>query len=329
MEYLHAAVKEGNKFQNPVPTKVARGANMLQILWKMATNKAETVPKRKLGPFSTDTSIYQQPPASGLRITWIGHSSLLIEVDGLRILTDPVWSERASFLSSVGPKRFFPAPLAIKDLPPLDAIIVSHDHYDHLDRHAIPQFADSSVPFYCSVGVAQYLKKWGIQSARITEMNWIDSAPLGDNGKIIALPARHFSGRGLTNRFETLWSSFIIKTPQHNIFFGADSGWFDGFYEIGEVFGPFDLTMLEIGAYGEYWPDIHMGPVNAAKAHQALQGKLMMPIHWGTFNLAMHAWYEPIERLLQQAQMHIPLFIPKPGKPTEVTGKAFNSQWWR
>ena len=180
MEYLHAAVKEGKKFQNPVPTKVASGANMLQILWKMAKNKAETVPKRKLGPFSTDTTIYQQPPASGLRITWIGHSSLLIEVDGVRILTDPVWSARASFSSSFGPKRFFPAPLAIKDLPPLDAIILSHDHYDHLDRHAIPQFAASNVPFYCSVGVARYLNEWGIQKERITEMNWMDSATIGD-----------------------------------------------------------------------------------------------------------------------------------------------------
>src|SRR5688572_9023329 len=173
MKYLHPAVKEGEKFVNPVPTSVGTGS-ILSVLWKFLTNKAETTPKRKLGPFATDVSIYQQAPDPGLRITWIGHSSLLIEIDGLRILTDPVWSARASFSTRFGPKRFFPAPLTIKDLPPLDAIIISHDHYDHLDASVIPQFAHSTVPFYCSLGVGRYLMAWGIEKERITEMNWMD-----------------------------------------------------------------------------------------------------------------------------------------------------------
>jgi L-ascorbate metabolism protein UlaG (beta-lactamase superfamily) len=329
MKFLHPAIKEGKKFLNPVPTNIETDTSIWAVLWKFITNKAETTPKRKLGPFITDVSKYQQPPASGLRITWVGHSSLLIEVDGLRILTDPVWSARASFSQRMGPKRFFPAPLSLQSLPPLDAIIISHDHYDHLDKHVIPFFATSKVPFYCSVGVGQYLQAWGIQQERIHEMNWMDSYQITATCKLTALPARHFSGRGLTNRFETLWSSFVIKTTNHNIYHGADSGWYDGFYEIGEVYGPFDLTMLEIGAYNKSWADIHMGPDNAAKAHLALKGKLMMPIHWGTFNLALHPWYEPIERILKLAEeKHIQLFLPKPGEPTEVTGIAYNSRWW-
>jgi len=282
-----------------------------------------------LGPFKTDTTIYQTLPESGLRITWVGHSSLLIEIDGKTILTDPVWSQRASFMQSMGPKRFFEPPLALSELPPLDAIILSHDHYDHLDKATIKFFAGTEIPFYCSLGVGAHLKSCGIANDYIIEMDWSDSVMLKHDCVITATPARHFSGRGLIGRNETLWSSFVIKGTQHNIFFGADSGWFPGFKEIGDTFGPFDLTILEIGAYGKYWPDIHMGPEHAANAHLALNGKLMMPIHWGTFNLALHAWYEPIEKLQEFAkEKNIQLFVPEPGKPTEVTGE-YNSGWWR
>ncbi|OQP46023.1 MBL fold metallo-hydrolase [Niastella yeongjuensis] len=329
MKFLHPAIKEGKKFLNPVPTNIETDTSIWAVLWKYMTNKAETTPKKRLGPFATDVSKFQQAPASGLRITWVGHSSLLIEIDGLRLLTDPVWSARASFSQSIGPKRFFPAPLSLQNLPPLDAIIISHDHYDHLDKHVIPFFANSNVPFYCSVGVGQYLQEWGIQQERIKEMTWMDSFQITPGCKLTALPARHFSGRKLTNRFETLWSSFAIKTANHNIYYGADSGWYDGFFEIGDAYGPFDLTMLEIGAYNTSWADIHMGPDHATNAHLALKGKLMMPIHWGTFNLALHPWYEPIERILALAkEKQVQLFLPKPGEPTEVTGAAYNSHWW-
>lgn len=325
---LESAVKKGAKFVNPIPTNAGGFSKLIPILREYANNKAETVPVQPLGPFKTDASVYKKRPANGLRITWIGHSSLLIEIDGRRILTDPVWSERASFLSFMGPKRFFEAPLPLNELPPLDAVLLSHDHYDHLDKETIKHFAGTATQFYCSLGVARYLEKWGINANYITEIDWGDSVMISKDIILTATPARHFSGRGIINRNETLWSSFVIKGPKHNIFFGADSGWFPGFAEIGETFGPFDLTMVEIGAYGKYWPDIHMGPDHASNAHIALKGKLMMPIHWGTFNLATHAWYEPIERLLQYAkEKNIELFIPEPGKPTEVTG-ALNSEWW-
>jgi len=325
---LEGATKRGGKFLNPIPTHEAGFDKLIPILREYITNKAEVVPKNTLGPFKTDTSVYRTPPHNGLRITWIGHSSLLIEIDGKRILTDPVWSDRASFSQLFGPKRFFQPPVVLEDLPPLDAVILSHDHYDHLDKNTIKFFAGKTIPFYCSLGVGQYISRWGVAKDYITEMNWGDSVWIGNDCVITAAPARHFSGRGILNRMTTLWSSFVIKGNTHNIFFGADSGWFPGFAAIGDTYGPFDLTILEIGAYGKNWPDIHMGPDHASNAHIALKGKIMMPIHWGTFNLALHAWYEPIEKLVAYAkEKNIKLFAPEPGKPTEVS--AYNSEWWK
>jgi len=326
---MNKAIKQGKEYQNPIPT-VQTTQSIWKILWAYATAKEERVPKVQLGPFHTDAGIYKTPPAGGLRITWMGHSSLLIEIDGKRILTDPVWGPRASFSTLVGPKRFFPAPLPLEELPELDAILLSHDHYDHLDYPTIKSLTHLTTPIVCSLGVGGIIESWGINRSRITELNWTETANIGNDLTITATPARHFSGRGITNRNQTLWSSFVIKGPKHNIFFGADSGWFPGFQEIGDMFGPFDLTMLEIGAYGAAWPNIHMGPDNASNAHLALRGKLMMPIHWGTFNLALHAWWEPIDRLTGYAtQKNIQLFVPEPGKPIEVTGQPYNSNWWK
>ncbi|MBB6110975.1 MBL fold metallo-hydrolase [Mucilaginibacter lappiensis] len=327
---LEGSRKEGKKYINVIPTDEGGFGKILPILGEYINNKAENTPLKTLGPFKTDTTAYQNPPASGLRITWIGHTSILIEIDGKRILTDPVWGERVSFSKYIGPKRFFQPPLSLSELPPLDAIIISHDHYDHLDKDTIQFFAgSSSTPFYCSVGVGQHLSKWGISQNRISEMDWGNSVVIGNDLVVTATPSRHFSGRGITGRNETLWSSFVIRGPKHNIYFGADSGWSPSFAEIGEAFGPFDLTILEIGAYGKYWPDIHMGPDHASNAHLALKGKLMMPVHYGTFSLAPHAWYEPIERLTDLAKdKNINLFVPKPGEPTEVK-EAYNSNWWK
>jgi len=326
---ISGSQKKGKKFINPIPTDAGGFGKLIPILKEYITNKAEAVPINTLGPFKTDRSAYLTPPESGLRVTWIGHSSLLIEIDGRRILTDPVWSNRVSISQSFGPKRFFQPPLALAELPPLDAIIISHDHYDHLDKATIKFFAGKTTPFFCSLGVRKYLTAWGIDANYITQLDWGDSAMIDHDTIISATPARHFSGRGILNRNETLWSSFVIKGPKHTIFYGADSGWFNGFQSIGAMYGPFDLTMLEIGAYGKNWPDIHMGPNHASNAHIALQGKLMMPIHWGTFNLALHDWFEPIERLEQLAkEKNIQLFVPEPGKPTEVN-RAYNSEWWK
>jgi L-ascorbate metabolism protein UlaG (beta-lactamase superfamily) len=330
MSVLQPARKQGNKFLNPVPTAVMLPGSFGRLLKAYAQNKNEVIPKHLPGPFTTDPQVYKTPPSSGLRVTWLGHSSLLIEIDGLSILTDPVWSDRVSFSKLIGPKRFFKPPLALQDLPPLDAVIISHDHYDHLDAPTIRFLAKRPIPFYCSLNVGRYLQQYGVEVGRITEMNWTSQAAIGKDGLLTALPARHFSGRGLLNRFHTLWSSFVIRGSRHNIYYGADSGWYEGFREIGETYGPFDLTMLEIGASNPLlWPDIHMGPAHAAEAHLALKGRLMMPIHWGTFNLALHPWKEPIETLLQiAAQKNIRLVAPQPGEPYEVTDKEYVNPWW-
>jgi L-ascorbate metabolism protein UlaG (beta-lactamase superfamily) len=326
---LEGSRKKAKKYINVIPTDEAGFGKMIPILREYIGNKAENSPRKPIGPFKTDVTIFNDAPKSGLRITWVGHSSILIEIDGKRILTDPVWGDRVSFSKHFGPKRFFKPAIALQDLPPLDAVLLSHDHYDHLDKDTIKFFTDSSIPFYCSVGVGQYLEKWGILKNFVFEMDWGDSVLIGNQVVTTSTPSRHFSGRGVVNRNETLWASFVIKGPKHNIYFGADSGWSPSFAEIGKAFGPFDLTMLEVGAYGKYWPDIHMGPDHASNAHIALKGKLMMPIHYGTFNLAPHAWYEPVERLEQFAKdKKIDLFVPEPGKPTEVKG-AYNSAWWK
>ena len=325
---LSGSIKKGRKYINTIPTNEPGPGIMVKILSEYINNKAENTPLKPLGPFKKDTSVYQILPEKGLRVTWIGHSSLFIEIDGVHILTDPVWSQRVSFTQLFGPKRFFQPPVALTDLPKPDVIICSHDHYDHLDKATIEHFAGTDVPFICSIGVCNYLEQWGILKNYIYEVDWGDSVMI-KGCSITATPARHFSGRGITGRNETLWSSFVIKGPQHNIYFGADSGYSPDFAAIGEAFGPFDLTMLEIGAYGQYWPDIHMGPDHASNAHLDLRGKIMMPIHWGTFNLAPHAWYEPAEKLVNFAkEKDIQLFLPEPGKPTAVTGHG-NSGWWK
>jgi L-ascorbate metabolism protein UlaG (beta-lactamase superfamily) len=325
---LHPAEKHGDKFLNPVPTAMMRPGRAARMIRRLLLEKRLGEPKQPLGPFRTDSAVYSYPATHGLRVTWMGHSSLLIEIDGYRILTDPVWSERASFVSFAGPKRFYPPPLALKDLPPLDAVLISHDHYDHLDCATVQQLAASSalqqVPWICSLGVGRYLESWGIPRRLITELNWSNSASVRGGLQITATPARHFSGRSLWNRNETLWSSFVIRGNRHNLFFGGDSGFFAGFRQIGNAFGPFDLTM-----YGEDWPDIHMGPIKAAEAHIELQGRLLLPIHWGLFNLAFHPWREPVERLIDVADKRsLSLFLPRPGSPTDVTGASLHTFWW-
>ncbi|WP_084081043.1 MBL fold metallo-hydrolase [Edaphobacter aggregans] len=332
---LRRAAQEEQRYVNPVPTTVGGWETMRKALPLYLSGKEEKVPRVPPGPFKTDAGAYATPPESGLRVTWMGHSSTLVEMDGMRVLLDPVWDERASPLRWAGPKRFFAAPLKLEEMPQLDVVVVSHDHYDHLGESTIRALAKMAklreTEWVTSLGVGEILEDYGVKRERITELDWTDT--IGDESlKITALPSRHFSGRGMFNRFETLWSSFALRGSHHNVYYGADSGWWPGFQEIGAEYGPFDLTMLEIGAYNELWKDIHLGPEGAAQAFEEMGGKgLLMPIHWGLFDLALHGWRQPIERMIQIAEEKgIALWIPEPGSPTEVvSGVTVRSEWWR
>jgi L-ascorbate metabolism protein UlaG (beta-lactamase superfamily) len=337
MAMLQRAARVGRRFSNPVPTKIGGLSTMFKVLPYFLMNKAETVPKRPLGPFKTDVAVYGTEPESGLRVTWMGHSSMLVEIDGVRVLIDPVWDERASPMRWAGPKRFFAPPLGLRDLPRVDVVLVSHDHYDHLGEATIRELAGlesmRGVRWATSLGVGEMLRQFGVDAERISELDWTQSVTAGGGAlEITAVPTRHFSGRSLFNRFETLWSAFVLKGTRHTVYFGADSGWWEGFAQIGATYGPFDLTMLEIGAFDALWDAIHLGPDGAARAFAALGGQgLMMPIHWGLFDLALHAWRQPMERMVElAAEREILLWAPEPGRPTEVVaGVEVRSDWWR
>jgi len=324
MTLLKRAAKDGKKFLNPVPTAVGGFSLMRKVLPLYLKNREEVEPKHPLGPFHTDTAIYSTPSPTGLRVTWFGHSSLLIEIDGYRILIDPIWEQRASPLQWIGPKRFFAPTMRLEDLPPLDVVLISHDHYDHFGSHTLRKLATlpcaQHARWITSLGVGKRLRQRGVPSD-LTITSW---------------PSRHFSGRGIRDRFHTLWASFVLEGPQHRIYFGADSGIWNGFAEIASHYDHFDLTLLEIGAFHPLWASIHLGPDGAAAAYRAMGGfagaGLFMPIHWGLFNLALHAWRQPIERLLEldPDPSTSRYWFPTPGHPTDVVpGVEARSDWWK
>ena len=282
-------------------------------------------------PSQSPLTGWQKAPETGLRATWLGHSTVLLELDGARVLTDPVWGERASPVTFAGPKRFQPVPVALNELPRLDAVIVSHDHYDHLDYPTIIELAKREVPFFTSLGVGAHLQAWGVPAERITELDWWEEARVPGTGlSITAAPSQHFSGRGLGGRNGTLWSSMVVRGPKHAVFFSGDTGLTPEYRDIARHFGAFDLVLLEVGAFHESWGDIHLGPEHALEALQLLGGGKLLPVHWGTFNLAIHAWDEPAETLLRLApERGSRLVMPMLGQPVEPARVEHVDAWWR
>lgn len=274
-------------------------------------------------------SISAEFDQDSLRVTWLGHSTLLIEIDGMVILTDPMFSDRASPVSFAGPKRFATdLAFEIQDLPEIDAVLISHDHYDHLDYRTILSLQEKVALFYVPLGVGDHLRRWGIVERKIAELDWWGERVHGPL-KIVATPARHFSGRSLTDRNKTLWASWSILGKNQRIFFGGDSGYFAGFKKIGDAYGPFDITLLESGAYNKAWAEIHMIPEETIQAHIDLQGKVLLPIHWAKFNLALHPWKEPIQRLLTSAtSRNVSVATPQMGESFDVDGNYPQSRWW-
>ncbi|MEU5960679.1 MBL fold metallo-hydrolase [Micromonospora parva] len=264
-----------------------------------------------------------------LGVIWYGHASALVEIEGHRVLIDPVWSERCSPSTLVGPRRLHEPPVSLDELPRLDAILISHDHYDHLDMATVRELvARQSAPFLVPLGVGAHLDRWGVPAERIIELDWSESHETGGL-KITATPAQHFSGRGL-RRDGTLWSSWVIEGTFRKVFYTGDSGYFDGYAAIGAEHGPFDVTLMQIGAYDRAWPTIHMFPEEAVDAHLDLRGGLLIPVHWATFNLALHDWSEPVDRLWAEAKARdVQLAVPRPGERVVVDEPPAVDGWWQ
>ncbi|MFB7337729.1 MBL fold metallo-hydrolase [Streptomyces adustus] len=324
-------------FQNPGGPSRIRPSGSASALAKVYFDreaKSHRAPSGTIPVHATTLADLARPPASGLRLTWMGHSSVLAEIDGRRVLFDPVWGERCSPFAFAGPKRLHPVPLPLAALGPVDVVVISHDHYDHLDMPTIKALAGTDTLFAVPLGVGEHLEHWGVAADRLRELDWHESTRIGGL-TLTATPARHFCGRGLRNTQHTLWASWVVAGEEHRIYHSGDTGYFDGFQDIGAAHGPFDATMIQIGAYSEFWPDIHMTPEEGVQAHLDLQSAdptvgVMMPIHWATFNLAPHPWAEPGEGTMRAThKAGVALAAPVAGEPFEPTVAAPSAPWWR
>ncbi|MFI1731697.1 MBL fold metallo-hydrolase [Streptomyces acidicola] len=323
-------------FVNPEGTRVRPAGGAVLDMAKRYLRKEERALRAPAGSVpvhATTLADLARPPASGLRLTWMGHSSVLAEIDGHRVLFDPVWGERCSPFAFAGPKRLHPVPLPLAALGPVDVVVISHDHYDHLDLPTIKALVGSDTLFAVPLGVGAHLEHWGVSETRIRELDWTESTKIGGL-TLTATPARHFCGRGLRNAQHTLWASWVVAGETHRIYHSGDTGYFEGFRDIGAEHGPFDATMIQLGAYSEFWPDIHMTPAEGVQAHLDLQGLkphgVLLPIHWGTFNLAPHAWAEPGEWTRDAAEeAGQAVAFPRPGEPFEPAGVLPVDPWWR
>ena len=313
-------------FENPLPQVDGGPAEVLGK--ELRPSAAVQVPTGPLPVVARTAADFAAPPVSGLRVTWLGHSTLLIEMDGARVLVDPVWGDRASPWSSVGPLRFHGPPLALADLPPLDAVLISHDHYDHLDLPTVRALKDRPLRWLVPLGVGAHLEAWGVPAAQITELDWWGSAPIGPL-TATATPARHFSGRWIDRFRSTLWVGWALQGPTHRVFYSGDTALFPELEEIGARLGPFDLTMMDAGAYDSTWTDVHLGPEQAVAAHRMVRGRVLLPVHWGLFDLANHGWTEPMERVLAAAdRFGVDARAPRPGESVELGAAPGADPWW-
>jgi L-ascorbate metabolism protein UlaG (beta-lactamase superfamily) len=320
--------KDG-KFVNLLETPVMHpDASYWKMIKEQFSQGENRVPLQPIPVIKRDLTL--AIPGKEWAITWFGHSTLLVQLAGKNILIDPVLSQRASPFQFVGPRQF-PGTHAYRaaDFPAIDYLLISHDHFDHLDHQSIVDLAPRVGQFFVPLGVGGHLEKWGVPSHKIRELDWWQEVQLAPDLLLAATPARHFSGRGLS-RNETLWASYVLKTATQAIYLSGDSGYGPHFKAIGDKYGPFEVTLMECGQYNGYWPNIHMMPEETAQAHVDLKGRVLIPIHWGKFKLALHSWTEPVERLsVKTRELGIKVIMPLPGEqilPLTPSPAAF---WWQ
>ncbi|MGX9418195.1 MBL fold metallo-hydrolase [Vibrio sp. RC27] len=317
-----------SKFANTSGAKSMDASRIPSMIWRyIAEKRIEPTPVQPIPVHEIE--LPGNPDSTQLDLYRLGHSSTLFNLHGQYWLIDPVFSERTSPVQWIGPKRFHQPPIDLENLPLIAGVIISHDHYDHLDKDTIQQIHRQVENFVVPLGVKRHLTKWGVSSDKIVELDWWQHTTMG-HVEITATPAQHFSGRGVNDGNKTLWASWVIKSEDRSVFFSGDSGYFDGFKEIGERYGPFDITLIENGAYDRDWPDIHMTPEQTLQAHLDVRGQALMPVHNGTFDLALHPWYEPFERIFALAeQNNVSLVTPQIGEKLSINDMSKTSAWWR
>ncbi|HBK46982.1 MAG TPA: hydrolase [Xanthomonadaceae bacterium] len=325
----HAGSPQQHKgrFQNPRPITPLGFLKTVRLAWTVFFDKPDTtVPSAPLPVLPlTRAQLLAAPDRSLYRL---GHSTVLLKLRGRFWITDPVFSERASPVQWAGPRRFHAPPIALDQLPPLAGVILSHDHYDHLDRATIGALAKRAELFLAPLGVGDTLVDWGVDPAKVRQLDWWQSIQV-EGLQFTATPSRHFSGRGLFDGNRSLWASWAIADAGFRLFFSGDSGYFDGFRRIGERLGPFDVTLMETGAYDRQWPDVHMQPEQTLQAHLDVRGGTLLPIHNGTFDLALHPWHEPFDRIAElAAAAGVALSTPRMGERVDLDAPAPGQRWW-
>jgi len=329
--YTNSENYKKEKFINLGNIKIEMSAgNMIKAIGGMFKSIPNARPKKAIEVQKID-SLNIANYNSKTRFIWFGHSAFLVQMNDKTILIDPMFGNAPAPHPLLGTKRFSTElPIEIEKLPKIDAVLISHDHYDHLDYESIQKLKDKVGKFYTPLGVGVHLQEWGIEKERIVELDWWQEV-IFDDLTFASTPAQHFSGRGLSDRDKTLWCSWIIQSETENIFFSGDSGYGSHFKEIGEKYGDFDFAMIECGQYNELWPDVHMFPEETAQAGADIKAKKIMPIHWGAFKLAQHSWIDPIERVsIKAKELNIELITPKIGESIELENLAnLTSTWWK
>jgi L-ascorbate metabolism protein UlaG (beta-lactamase superfamily) len=324
-------IQQSTNYKNGVFNNLSRTPVMAEdsSFWKTLKsylNKPKDTSPPAILP-SVRTNLHSLPAGNPV-IVWFGHSSYLLHINGMHILVDPVFSGHAapfSFMVKAYPGSNI---YSVDDLPVIDLLIQTHDHYDHLDYTTITQLKSKIKKIVTALGVGSHFEYWGFDKNIISEFDWWNTQTVAPGIALTAAPARHFSGRGI-KRGKTLWASFILKTATHNIYIGGDSGYDTHFKEIGNKYGPFDIAILEAGQYNAHWPHIHMMPEETVQACADLQAKVLLPVHWGKFTLSLHPWNEPVKRVIKKAaELNIKVTTPMIGEPVILDSSYPSSHWW-